>query len=200
MLFLYLSIIHCETIILKHNALWKLIFLHNSINGTFFNSKNEAKKCNLQNKFSILEDIDYKYQRNNEFEFLLEYPEINGYNRWIQKKNPLNQSDSIVEGYKPINISWIGRYWGGLVLSSHSDTLIDGSAGYSNYWYSIGALISHQNFNTFPGPIFSDEKENLVSIVHLFVRIDNTIIGLLFTKSNYLFSKLLPFLILFSVF
>jgi hypothetical protein len=86
-----------------------------------------------------------KIKNVGKYEFLLEYPELGESNRWQQKNNPLEEVEKIdgqyfVEGYNPIKIDLNGSWWGGLVLSSFTCSLLDGSVGVSYWHYAIGQL------------------------------------------------------------
>ena len=165
---------------------WLKIFYHYSGNGDYFLNFNEALNISSPNKYSILLFIDDKYKINNKFEFLLEYPEFNNYNRWKQSKHPLNNldNDQLVEGYEPIYIGF-NSGWVGLVKSSDSRTVIDGHAG--GYWYySIGTQIGGWTNNQFPGP---PPNSNSVKNCSLWLRIDNI-------KSKYLKKNSIHFYLL----
>ena len=175
MIYLYFILCWSDLTKREYGAQWKLVFYHNSIKGMFFSSKTEALNCNTTEKFSILRELDDRYQIEGLFEFLLEYPKHLGFNRWVQKNSPAIEAEPStaknITGYKPISISWPGRHWGGLSLSSSVYTLIDGSIGSSNYWFSIGSFSNYENFNTFPGPAYSMTEYYPVSECYLWVRI-----------------------------
>ena len=115
------------------NALWILVFRHNVTFGYF--SKNDVLKCNKPGKYSILGRID-DFEIDNKYEFLLEYPELNGlYNRWTQTSNPAKSTE--VEGYNEISASFKDNNWIGLTLSTSTDRcFIDGANG--SWFFAIG--------------------------------------------------------------
>ena len=156
-----------------YNAKWLKIFFHNSSNQTYFHNKQEALNSKSFQKFSILGEINNNFLNNNKFEFLLEYPEIIGYNRWTQVANPILQNDYSELGYEGINISWSGEYWGGLALSSVTDSFLDGSIFHSFWFYSIGCYSGWWSSNKFPGPATSSTRY-AVSLCYLWIRIDGT--------------------------
>ena len=162
------------------------------MNNKFFANFDETLKCNKPQLYSILGDLNESYQINGSYEFLLEYPSVIGYNRWIQSLLPQNNNDALlVQGYKPISISWNYEYWNGLVRSTvtHS-TLIDGSVGSSNWYYSIGCIYSPWAPN-FPGP----NSTLLLTEVSLWIRVKDEIkFKTLTSKSNF---NLKLFLIVF---
>ena len=128
-----------------------LLLHHNCTGSVFFKDKNEAKKSFNESKYSVLYLLSY-FRSLTDFEFLLEYPDINKVNHWKQRDNPLFVSKAgatKASGYEPINIQMEDNNWGGLLLSTRSETLIDGSIG-SGYWfYAIGQV--NDQYGTSPG-------------------------------------------------
>ena len=135
---------------------WLKVFHHYSGSGEYFNSESEVSFINSTNKFSILGMINNEYKIENKFEFLLEYPQISGYNHWNQSINPLLDLEvpsQQATGYNPISITWSQSSWGGLVKSMPgSGTIIDGSAGDGMWYYAIGCTHSSWSSFNFPGP------------------------------------------------
>ena len=175
MIFLFIFLSKCQyEIQKKYNAIWLKIFYHNSTSQIFFQNKTEALNCNLFHKYSILNEINNKFLINGKYEFLLEYPELIGYNRWFQTQNPLYQNDNNRIGYSSINLSWTGKYWEGLGLSNNEGTFLDGSNYLNYWWYSIGSINSDGGLNKFPGPAISNTIGYYVSYVYLWIRIDGT--------------------------
>ena len=96
-----------------------------------FKSNEEAQSHNDSTKYSILSEAEtIKKYSDDSFEFLLEYPELTGYNRWKQSifptKEPNNFSKSSATDYYPISITWNTSSWGGLSRSVSVDALLDG--------------------------------------------------------------------------
>ena len=156
-----------------NNAKWLKIFYHNSSSQIYFLNKQEALNCKTFHKYSILGEINNKFLINNKFEFLLEYPEILGFNRWTQSANPILQNDFSNLGYQGINISWSGQYWGGLALSSDEGTFLDGSISHIRWFYAIGCYTNTWYIGKFPGPATSSTYFP-VSYCYLWIRIDGT--------------------------
>ena len=152
-----------------YHANWFLIFHHNS-NGGYFSS-NELLMYYSEHKYSALETLE-KYRINGYFEFLLEYPQLDGYNRFIQKSNPTKTAS--IEGYRKKHLSWELHDFGGLALSSDpSCTYIDGSPGNGNDWfYSIG-LYNKWDYGDIPGPYNKGEGDYYLHEVNLWIRIYN---------------------------
>jgi len=163
----------------QHGCIWLKIFHHNGYGGSMFRDFSHALSSDEPNLYSILHKITDSYKINGKFEFLLEYPELSGYNRWKQSYHPINENDDVrpVRGYEAISISWQTEYWGGLTKSSRiGNTLIDGSCGHSYWFYSIGAYQNNEwiiakcpsTKNCIPGPSGS------VREVILWVRVTTT--------------------------
>ena len=156
---------------------WLKIFHHKmTATGGGFDSFEEASFVNKTNKFSILSIIDAKYKINGKYEFLLKYPSKEGYNRWRQSIFPLYEYDSkdktCAKGYRGIHIDWNQSRWCGLVRSVYRNdekcipSLIDGTIGTIDWFYSIGRINNCSPFNTnsIPGP------SELVNEVILYIR------------------------------
>ena len=160
-------------------ALWARIFYHNVDEGTaMFDSVSEALNTQTANKYSrlylISDDTTFKGQ-DNKYEFMLCYPNnTTEYNRWKQSNAPQNiytgtGQGSTVPGYEAVHIDWSGNSWGGLErndssTSSITYTYIDGSVGFSNWWYAIAPIQPYEV--GMPGPQYS-----VWSCVELWVRV-----------------------------
>ena len=68
----------------QYGCYWLRVFHHKSLDGSVIFDENEAKNCDLENKFSILDEISLHMRYNDKYEFLLEYPldYPNKYIRW----------------------------------------------------------------------------------------------------------------------
>ena len=76
------------------NSLWLKVFFHDMSTFEGFLSEDEVKSCNSAKKYSILSELNSNMkQKNNKFEFLLEYPELGRINIWQQTNNPLNEEE-----------------------------------------------------------------------------------------------------------
>lgn len=150
-------------------ARWLRIFHHDLLDGTLFW---DAKAQVLTNggyeslhKQSILYALENYRNKNNQFEFLLEYSDIPGYNRWIQTSNPITTSEDVT-GYKSVKTSWTSTSWYGLALSNSGSTVLDGNKG-NNWWYAVGVISPHQG----GVPVYSGNISK--ETTDLWVRIDN---------------------------
>lgn len=169
---------------LSDNSCWARIFYHNNIEGTeLFSTVEECKNTQTENKYSrlyLLDDNTYK-RNDGKFEFMLCYPNFSEeYNRWKQSDSPCNiytgtGQGTKVPGYEGIHIGWSGNGWGGLERTNldpytiESGSYIDGSIGFGNWWYAIGAIANYNQVGI-PGP----DSNTISSDVELWVRIDDT--------------------------
>jgi len=161
----------------QYNATWMKVFYHYSGSGSRFSGYSEALNCDSTDKFSILGRLNQTFQNGGKYEFLIQYPQVSGYNRWRQSLLPyddIEKTGNQAQGYEPVSISWNGQFWGGLVRSTQTSwTIIDGSAGHTNWWYSVGTMDVQIWPNQFPGPALTDEQWILVNCVELWIRIDH---------------------------
>ena len=132
---------------------WLLLFQHNiSKVKTYFSNYTEFLSINTYEKYSILNSLDDSYKISNKFEFLLEYPDLGGFNIWTQTHNPLKSLPEESNGYSPILISYSLYGWRGLsISSSNNSTFLDGSPNEDGWYYSIGQKVTWVN-QTIPGP------------------------------------------------
>lgn len=127
---------------------WTLVHYHNSKNGAFFGTIENAKLYNSNypgfsnDLYSIVGLID-KLKSSNTYEFRLYYPEYNKTNQWKQTLNPLLSASltNPVTGYQGIKIEANTSGWGGLEYNGIS-SLFDGSVANNSWWYAIGTLYS----------------------------------------------------------
>ena len=115
-------------------SIWLKVFFHDMSTFVGFYNEEEVLSCNSATKYSILTELNSSLrQRNGNFEFLLEYPELGVVNWWQQKNSPLDETETghaYTEGYKKIFIEAPHSKWGGLAKSSSSTkhcTLINGT-------------------------------------------------------------------------
>lgn len=125
------------------DAKWVRVFHHNNKNGSVLWASNAQvllkNGYQAKHRQSILYNLENFRNNQKQFEFLLEYSELIGYNRWIQSSNPTTTSESI-SGYTPIHIDFSSNGWSGLAKSNSGSTLIDGNVGNGNWNYAIGAI------------------------------------------------------------
>jgi len=177
---------------------WILIFHHNSTGNVYFSNLNECKQSLDFEKYSIFQTLDDSFKVDGCYEFLLQYPEISGYNRWKQLNNPILESKSgktQVTGYQGIHIDWSGWYWGGLAVSTSTYCCIDGSIATGNWWYSIGAYYGNSYVPKFPGPGYSLTDDIRATEVFLWVKSNKNINERTIEKSRKISSSLLPIML-----
>ena len=137
-----------------NGSLWLKIFYHYNPEGRNpFINEYEAQYCiNNENKFSILLDLDEKFKINGHYEFMIEYPQLNTYNRWQQSNNPINEDEctnafgcsTTAIGFKRIETKAESSSWGGLVKTKHNSnyksppSLLNGTPGRSDWFFAIG--------------------------------------------------------------
>jgi len=178
-----------------HGRTWVMIFNHDIDQGGYFNNFSDAMYSLNPHKYSIFQLISPDFITDGYFEFLLEYPDVSGFNQWRQDLLPWNNTevnDENAKGYQGISISWNASQWGGLVLSNNYysatynvSTLLDGSAGHVNWWYAIGCINPSSLYEGFmPGP------NELVKKACLWMRIDK--MELLIPQSNINQRKRVP--------
>ena len=182
----------------KYGALWQLIFYHD-ISGGLFN--NETALCNNEpKKFSTIGMITADFQHGGYYEYLLQYPEVPGYNRWKQKiaiadTTMEQKSDDI--GYKKVHIDFGKLDWGGLSRSlSTCCTVFDGSPGIGNannwYWYAIGSTAYYSQKKLIPGPGNDEYPDGYtVNYVYLWIRVPPKMICSLNNHRKSLLTSLL---------
>ena len=140
------------TDIMNESGDYMMIFYHNITNLDYFLSERDFLFANTVNKYSLFGYLDdkFKYDGSN-FEFLLEYPDLDKYAFWTQTVNPwLAPSDS--------NIGYIDRgktlveekRFAGLTKNTGLNTYMDGNP--DGYWYySVGSRTNWGNSNIMPG-------------------------------------------------
>ena len=159
-----------------NNKRWLLLFYQNiyTIND-FIKEESEFLYVNQRTKFSIFKFINEDFKYDNFYEFLLEYPSLEGYNQWKQGLFPLDCNES--EGDKTVDfqadsstLSWSYLFKGLISSSAVSDTFLDGSVDNDKWWYSIGAKRAYTK-QLFPGPATKGESGISLSTVYLWIYI-----------------------------
>ena len=137
---------------------WLKLFYHHMENiEEAFDNIEDATYIIGTNQYSILSEVQ-KWPHSGPYEFLLEYPEHKGFNRWKQTNFPLNEVDyeqyPLAKGYENVSISWTDYSWGGLLKSNDGCSLLEGSIGTFNWFYAIGTKknCAQYGIEDFPGP------------------------------------------------
>ena len=163
----------------EHNAWWANIFFHYSTNGEYFNNSDPNRSplfCKNENTYSYLGDISNKYRVNNKFEFLLEYPEYPGYNRWTQTINPLYSRGVAISqmGFEAVgSLSWSATVGFTALhqITSYEATFLKCAEVESSWHYAIGAYHFYNVTNTIPGPYIAAYDGKYVKSVLLWIRL-----------------------------
>ena len=148
-------------------ASWLKIFYQDADLGNF-TEVDQAKSCNETGKFSILEKArDMHHYWSDKYEFLLEYPSLQGFNRWQQSIYPLDASNDDVGEFFNVSCSWTVNYWKGLQRYTNGCALLEGSIGNYRWYYAIGMKVNcHRDWpHYFPGPSGKQSK------VYLWMRV-----------------------------
>ena len=154
-----------------YDSYWLLLYYHNfDISGPWV--RGTAERNFETNKYSILYSINPSLKINGEYEFLLEYPEKNGYQRWYQSSNPMEEFENPslgkrnAEGYREHTVSWTTCGWGGLVRTSNQDiVLLDGTTYHDDSYYSIG------RYSSYNGAVPGNDNDILIKISILWIRV-----------------------------
>ena len=162
----------------SHSASWFLIFHHNSTGGYF--DETNWLWFNTEHRYSALGTLE-KYRINGKLEFLLEYPQFEGFNRFKQTSN--QKVSKTIEGYKPIHLSWTTNSFGGLALSDYKGAFIDGSPGNLNGWFYAIAARNSWNGNI-PGPYEKDQGFYQTTEVNLWIRVPLLCTNILYKRYN----------------
>lgn len=145
-----------------YNAKWLRLYHYNNLDGKlYWDSLSQVFTENgydSLHKQSILYNISNYLNKDNKYELLLEYSDIDGYNRWVQSSNPMTTVEN-VSGYKAINVSWNNDGWYGLAKSDSGSVLLDGAKDSINY--GIGTIRSNVNGIKVNESKISHESQNL---------------------------------------
>ena len=158
----------------EYGKLWMLLFYHNCTYDDFFVKDDEILFSNTSTKFSLF-GYGSSFKSNGAYEFLLEYPEVEGHNRWRQTIFPLNtdEAKSSENGFisSSCDCSWTPSFKG-LIKSASNDKSILDCAQAGDWWYSIGAKTNYTYFHKIPGPISlvgQSYRSHYVSEVYLWI-------------------------------
>ena len=145
------------------SRIWLKVFFHDSSNNEFFNKSEAHYNVGNPHKFSILQNIHLFVPKVNDYEFLLEYPELQGLMHWKQRANPMELTEeAAVNHFECIQCTW-DTYFQGLFLSPNQNTLLEGDKRKAGYWrFAIGAYHAYIDLLKFPGP--ATEPDNGISV------------------------------------
>ena len=107
------------------------------------------------------------------FEFILEYPEIEGCNHWKQKIFPTQAQPGEENGFFDMGSTYSNNYWHGLALSSSNEaTYIDGSPSdaTTSWFFGIGQKSTYNSIYRIPHPDASKTNTTYLSEIRLWIR------------------------------
>ena len=138
---------------------WLLIFFHNITKESdyFSDDENEFLYVVERQKFSIFKYINGDFNYHGYYEFLIEYPALEGYNQWKQSVFPLDANENNNEnvGFKEDEsiLTWPNLFKGLIRSSVTEKSILDGITNNQYWWFTIGAKGNHgTNPLFFPGP------------------------------------------------
>ena len=159
------------------NVQWLKLFYHRpGSNKEVFTSEEEFLSVDTDQKYSILYILNSKFKIKGKYEFLLYYPDTDEYNWWRQTLIPYKDIEvegvHEAKGYEPVVIQLDDNGWNGLVNSTIKDynrkvicSYVDGSVGYSEWFYSIGMKCDSE---LVPGGYSEWDSE-----VYLYIRVND---------------------------
>ena len=159
---------------LKYGKTWLLIFHHLSRNGTF--NSDTCLYSREEGKYSEIGSINDLVQKNNSYEFILEYPGV-GEIAWKQRDSPLNVTETDVEtddiGLVITHNDYNFGKFRGLMKSSEDYSCFDcDKENLKGYWYAIG--LKYDYYEVIPGPFMyngTQYAETKVKEVKLWIMI-----------------------------
>lgn len=167
----YFGTTNLEVITHNDGTKWVPIVQHCVDSGsTLYSGVAQAKQCSTVGKISNLYLFEKTHNifknSNGQYEFILEYPEWQNWNRWKQTSSPLANT---ITGYSAVKTTWSkSGFWGISISSSPSATYLD-CGGSNNWWY---AICSFENYNNgIPGPEISANDTITKYFTYLYVRV-----------------------------
>ena len=73
----------------------KIFYQFTNVSSDYFHENDDFEYINEKNKFSIIKYINLQFKYNGCYEFLLEYPSVEGYNRWKQRLFPTETDEGL---------------------------------------------------------------------------------------------------------
>ena len=161
------------------NEIWLKIFFHNHSTKVNFENESEARHCNSEFKYSILDKINPSMKIKKKYEFIMEFPDDNVYIRWEQNRNPVKELDgkNQADGFKMIsnNLPSQNSEFRGLTRSTIRDSdgvlscFLDGNPMSYKWYYAIGMYKNSINEYKYYGiPTY----KSYTSSLRLWIKID----------------------------
>lgn len=169
----YFGTTNLEVITHNDGSKWVPLVLHCVDKGATLYTAAQAKQCatigKISNLYLLEKTHDIFKNGNGQYEFILEYPEWQGWNRWKQTSNPVTSYDSI-SGYSGVFIKWSKGFNGMAQSPDTTYCFLDCSSvgsGSGNWWY---AICSYRDYNSgIPGP--NNGSTTSYYFTYLYVRV-----------------------------
>ena len=154
-----------------NDSLWLKVFFHNHSTKVNFIDEAEARHCNSEFKYSILDEISPRMKIKNKYEFIMEFPNDNTFIRWHQNRNPVKELDGKdkADGFEMLdkNINSELQSFRGLTRSTIKynnvyNCFLDGNPSSGFWYYAIGMYEnSSESFKTNGIPTYKAYTESL---------------------------------------
>ena len=168
------------------NKVWLKVFFHNHTTRVNFKNEKEAKHCNSQYKYSILDKINTRMKINSKYEFIMDFPdESDAFIHWEQDHNPVEEMDgkSQADGFNIIDdkgpsasVDFKGLTLSTIRCSNKINCFLDGVPSSGNWYYAIGMYEdSEGNYKTEGIPAYKSHVKSIrlwirMNPMHLFKR------------------------------
>ena len=177
---------------------WLKIFHQKFNKDNLFKNETEAEYIISEEKYSILRDITENYKIDNQYHFIIYYPEFSNYFRWKQSIFPLDEiegNETEAEGFELVKNTTEGYKFGGLVKTNATDSkgnvnsLLDGNPGFGTWYFAIGMYQNADSHWKSSGiPSYLSNATNAAQYVSLWLRLAYPIRLLYLSCHNNIFS------------
>ena len=145
------------------------IFHHKFPFGNMFLNYEECNKSLKKNKFSVIGSIDESFKINNNYHFLLEYPEINARVEWEQE---LPITSNVTDVHSNVYNKTFREFKGIAYSGNKGYTCFDDTPSYTGtWWYAVGIKNKFKE-EYIPGPVVLDSYIT-VKEVQLWMKIED---------------------------
>lgn len=156
--------------IIKYSDTYWLKIFHQNSRVYFFKDKSEANYSINKNCFSILREIDSRFQIDNKYSLLMEYPQLYKYIRWTQTSDFSYVANESQNYEKISNNPGAWSRFRGLhsYPSSFTKSLYVGDNSGENWFFAVGVI-----YDQFKGVMPATENEIWLQFVDLWLEIDD---------------------------
>ena len=171
-----LSKIHIKDKIVNGETHQFLLLLHHKLITeplNYFTSYQEFLFSMDENKYSIMGYFDDSFKIDNNFTFMIEYPEYNCFVFFQQEKNPMNTENNADVGYLFVNNTCNETIEFKGLTKSQGGAYLDGTneEEYPAYWYYGIGQIKGWSGHQIPG--FLREQTPMIMEVNFWVKLNN---------------------------